>query len=87
MFHQKYRKASNKWDVTPVKEKKEYSYVPDIMKSILESCQDSSIAMKQKVVLPAEHPANIQATIGHVPPAATNDIVKKIIKIFLILQM
>lgn len=54
------------------------------MKSILEFRQDSSIAMKQKVVLPAEHPAHVQATIGHVPPAATNDIVQKIIKIFIL---
>lgn len=29
MFQWKYRKASKKWDVTPVKEKKEYSYVPE----------------------------------------------------------
>ena len=30
MYQEKYCKASKKWDVTPVKEKKEYSYVPEI---------------------------------------------------------
>ena len=77
MFHQKYRKASKKWDVTPIKEKKDYSYFPDLMGSILDFRKDSSISMKQKQVLPANHPACVQATIGHKPPTATNDIVEK----------
>lgn len=77
MYQRKYRKVSKKWDVTPVKEKKEYSYVPDIMQRILDFREDSTIVMRKKVVMPAEHPSQVQATIGHIPPAATNDIVQK----------
>ena len=62
--------------MTPVKEKKEYSYVLDIMQSI-DFYEDSTIVMRKKEVMPAEHPLHVQATIGHIPPAATNDIVQK----------
>ena len=39
----------------PIKEKKEYYYVPDITKSIIAFHQHSSIAMKQKQVIPVKH--------------------------------
>ena len=33
-YHRKYRKQSKKWDVTPVKTKKEYKYIPELIAAI-----------------------------------------------------
>lgn len=34
MYAQKFQKQTKKWDVTPVKERKKYSYIPDLLKEI-----------------------------------------------------
>ena len=74
-YHRKYRRQSKKWDVTPVKCKKDYSYIPQLMATIFEACDESVRPLKSKQSLRQDHPENIQNTIAHIPPELTATIV------------
>ena len=75
-YYRKYRKQTNKWDVTPTKSEKLYKYIPGFMRAILEEQKVLAYNMKQQVALHQEHPSNIQATIAHIIPDATAQLVK-----------
>ena len=66
MYARKFQKQTKKWDVTPVKEHKKYSYTPDLLKEI-ENMRTSSphVNIKRKRPLPSDHPARLQSTIGN----------------------
>lgn len=76
IYHRKYRKQTKKWDVTPTKSKKLYKYIPELMRAILEERKVSVHNLKHQVTLHQEHPTNIQATIAHIIPDATAQLVK-----------
>jgi len=65
MYAQKFQKQTKKWDATPIKERKKYRYIPDLVKEI-ETMRTSSPHpnVKQKRSLPFDHPARFQPTIG-----------------------
>lgn len=67
-YHHKYRKQSKKWDVTPVKAKKEYTYIPNLISAIFEARKDSHGILRAKKRVQDDHPVNIQATIAHCLP-------------------
>ena len=76
IYHRKYRKQTKKWDVTPTKSKKLYKYIPELMRAILEERKVLAHNLKHQVTLHQEHPSNIQATIAHIIPDATAQLVK-----------
>ena len=76
LYHRKYRKQSKKWDATPLKDRKGYKYIPEVMAAIFEQRKQSTIPLKRPNCLPLNHPANLQATIAHTQPGDTADIVK-----------
>lgn len=76
IYHRKYKKQTKKWDVTPTKSKKLYKHIPELMRAILEERKVSAHNLKHQVTLHQEHPSNIQATIAHIIPDATAQLVK-----------
>lgn len=77
VFYRKYRKASKVWDVTPALLKKEYKYIPQLMKDILDYREHSAHNMKYIPPLPPEHPSHIQKTIAHKEPILTKEIIRQ----------
>ena len=77
MYARKFRKQTKKWDATPVKERKRYSYIPDLLKEI-ENMRTSSphLTVKRKRPIPSDHPARLQPTIGNTIPNNTLCIVR-----------
>ena len=75
VYYRKYRKASKSWDVTPTVLKKDYKYIPALMKDILDYRDHSTQTMKSIPPLPPEHPSHIQTTIAHKEPIPTKEIV------------
>ena len=72
-YHRKYRKQPKKWDVTPVKAKKEYKYIPKVIAAIFQAYNESNNSLKSKKRLREDHPVYIQNTIAHRPPSCTAD--------------
>lgn len=77
VYQRKYRKQTKKWDVTPVRTKKEYRYIDELKKEITKQQEHSIQTTRSKPALPDNHPSNIQATIGHVPPCNTKELAAK----------
>ena len=77
VYQRKYRKQTKKWDVTPVRTKKEYKYMDELKKEITKQREHSGLTTRSKPGLPDSHPNNIQATIGHVPPCNTKELAEK----------
>ena len=75
VYQRKYRKQTKKWDVTPVQTKK-YKYMDKLKKEIMKQ-REHSVETRSKPALPDNHPNNIQATIGHVPPSNTKELAAK----------
>ena len=74
IYHWKYRKQTKKWDVTPVRCPKKYSYMKDLLAEILRLREESDQTTRSKVALISNHPHYIQLTIGHVQPPETSEI-------------
>ena len=74
IYHRKYRKQTKKWDITPVRCQKKYSYMKDLVAEILRLREESDQITRSKVALISIHPRNIQLTIGHVQPPETSEI-------------
>ena len=72
----KFRKQRKKWDVTPVKKGKEYSYMNQIIEDIEKQRQNSCQSPKKKQLLPVSHPYHIQHTIGNSDPHSTSAILQ-----------
>ena len=72
----KFRKPSKKWDVTPVKKSKEYSYVNKIIQEIQKQRYDSCESLKKKRPLSPSNPYHIQHTIGDSDPPSTSMIIE-----------
>ena len=76
MYGRKFRKQTKKWDVTPLKEHKTYSYIPEILQEIevirtsLPRCN-----VKHKRPIPLDHPARLRPNIGNTDPDPTASIV------------
>ena len=70
----KFRKQSKKWDVTPVKKRKEYLYVNKIIQEIQKQRHDSCESLKKKRLLSPSNPYHIQHTIGDSDPPSTSTI-------------
>jgi len=76
IFHRKYRKQTKKWDVTPVLEDKKFEYIPDLMCAIRLLRMHTIVPLCHKRVLEEDHPARKQATIAHVLPRPTTELVQ-----------
>lgn len=77
VYQRKYRKQTKKWDVTPVRTKKEYKYMDKLKLEIMDQRVHSVQTTRSKPVLPDNHPKYIQTTIGQVPPSNTKELAAK----------
>ena len=76
-YHRKYRKQSKNCDVTPVKMRIEYKYMPALIAAIFQADKESDNSLKSKKHLWENHPAHIQHNIAHCPPDHNADTVTK----------
>ena len=60
------------------------SHIPELLDKIERERTDTTFNVKTKSVLPADHPARIQRTIGHSEPPMTTNIVTKTVEVQLI---
>ena len=75
IYHRKYCKQTKKWDITPTKQIKEYSYAIELMDTIMAERKSSCAPLKRRRPVDDDSPTNIQATIAHTAPIHTQDIV------------
>lgn len=76
-YQRNYNKKSGRWSVCPVKVQKEYHHVSNLMKRVLKMRLEDDTGMCRPVVLSADDPRRISATLAPVPPPPTADIVKE----------
>ena len=77
IYHRKYRRQTKKWDVSPVLKSKQYDYIPELMNSVRLLRTGKSVTLCHKRVLAEDHPAKQQATIAHVNPSPTDELVRQ----------
>ena len=75
-YHRKYRKQTKKWDITPVMETKSYGYIPELMEGVRLIRRQTTITLRSKTVLAEDHPSRRQATIAHIAPSSTDELIK-----------
>ena len=56
---------------------KKYSYIPQFMENIRIQRKQLEYNLKFIPTIPRNHPSHIQATIGHVQPITTKEILQK----------
>jgi len=76
IYSRKYRKSSKKWDVTPALKPKQYEYIADLLLNVRKHRMESTLTSRHQVVRSEQHPGLIQTTVGHVPPATTDELVR-----------
>lgn len=70
-------KQTKKWDVTPLKERKTYIYIPEILQEIeVTRTSFPRCNVKTKRPLPVDHPARLHPNIGNTGPDPTTSIVR-----------
>ena len=75
IYHRKYRKQTKKWDVTPVRCRKDYTYMNELIKDILKLREETDSSSRSRVPIASNHPRHIQLTIGLNAPPDTQSIV------------
>ena len=75
IYHRKYRKQTKKWDATATKQIKEFTYSTELMDTIMAERKTSCAPLKRRRHVDDDNPTNIQATIAHIAPLHTQDIV------------
>ena len=69
-YMKSYRKSNKNWVVRPIKEKKTYNYLCDMMEDVLRRCKDRTSAYQQV-------PAHIPRNIAPLPQPSKNDLIKQ----------
>ena len=67
--------TNKRWDVTAIKQIKEFTYSTDLMDTIMAEHKTSCAPLKRRRHVDDDNPTNIQATIAHTAPLHTQDIV------------
>ena len=73
-YHRKWSSRSKRWYVSPLKAKKKYAYVAAMMAWVLLKYNSSSQPVRRQLVLSADHPRHIAATIADSDPRNTSII-------------
>ena len=71
MYARKFRKQTKKWDVTPLKERKQFSYIPEILREIevMRTPLPRRYVKSKRPLLP-EHPARLRQNINPDPTSS-----------------
>ncbi|XP_033726211.1 uncharacterized protein LOC117315902 isoform X2 [Pecten maximus] len=77
MYARKYSKRNKNWSVVPVKEKKTYSYIPDMMKEILQRLSVYEGPLPTRFPPEEGDPRLIKRTIAEVSPIPTKELVAR----------
>lgn len=65
-----------------VKAQKKYPYISDLLRQILMKRLSDDIGMNRNVILEASDPRRLSATIAHIPPPPTQDLMAEKISRF-----
>ena len=72
-----FQKKSSRWSAFPVKAPKTYSYIPDLVKSIVVRRVEDNVGMSQPFELERDDPRRISAHLAPLPPPSTLQIVSE----------
>jgi hypothetical protein len=74
-----YSKYANHWQAYPVKEAKEYDYVPHMMLKMIQTLEEGGelVSLRRPLGIPEGDPRRIAPTIAKIPPPSTKEIVRK----------
>ena len=72
-----FSKKSNFWYNYPVKVKKTYTHIPDLMKDIVIMRLEDEIGMSKKMPLEPDDPRRISSTLANIPPPPTDVITQR----------
>ena len=75
-LQQTFSKAANQWVVKPVKEKKEYAYIPDLLIDIISAYCDGSKKVRDPIERNASDPIQVAKTIAPKQPPETKKLVE-----------
>ena len=68
---------TRQWDVMVVKVAKANEYIPVLMSRILNRMADDAYSVTRTASLNKTYPAFISATIAHIPPPSTKEIIQR----------
>lgn len=71
-----FSKAANNWSVYPVKENKQYEYIPELMEAICKEYCSGKQALRSKVQLEEHHPKLLAKTIAPSSPPPSSQLAK-----------
>ncbi|KAL5017769.1 hypothetical protein ScPMuIL_005150 [Solemya velum] len=75
-YQRNFNKKSGRWAVHPVKEKKTYAHVEQLLETVAENRLADKAGMGKKAVLASTDPRNIRKTIAPVTPPPTSQLVE-----------
>ncbi|XP_049923334.1 uncharacterized protein LOC126404274 [Epinephelus moara] len=79
IYRRYYNKKSKSWSVYTVKEKKDYSYIPDLQRGILRKRLQSGGGLPKKQTLRPDDPRNL-GVLASVQPPPTAELVRTHVK-------
>ena len=77
MVTRKYNPRTREWDLKKIKSAKGYDYIPVLICKMLQRRLIDEGGVTKEVDLNQSDPALISATIAHVPPPPTKDIIAR----------
>ncbi|XP_063067340.1 uncharacterized protein LOC134458876 [Engraulis encrasicolus] len=77
MYRRSYNKKSSSWSVHTVKEKKQYSYIPEIQKAILARRLRSGTGLPRKIQMRPNDPRRLGLVSSAEPPPSTEELVQR----------
>lgn len=76
-YRRSYNKKSSSWSVYTVKEKKQYSYIPEIQKAILARRLRSGTGLPRKIQMRPNDPRRLGLVSSAEPPPSTEELVQR----------
>lgn len=76
-YNRAFSKATNQWVVKPVKEKKQYSYIPELLLDVIVSYCAGSKKLRDPVEKAPSDPIHVAQTIAPKQPPQTKELVEK----------
>ncbi|XP_041360695.1 uncharacterized protein LOC121376952 [Gigantopelta aegis] len=76
-LHRKFSKQTNHWTVCEEKEKKHYTYIPELMINIVNRYLTERIPLRHPVTVKEDDPKNISKTVAPVSPEPSHVLAAK----------
>ena len=81
-YNRVYSKVANHWTAVARKVPKDYSYMVDIMSSVIKKVAEEGVVLRGKASVSVDDPRKIAATIAPTTPPPTREIVEQMMSRF-----